>query len=721
MNYLASYITCVLLICSIQNSVADNKIKQDAEKYLGTIKAKKVSEQILSAPFAKECAQVNQVVEGQNGLEFGDDPNNVKRGEYEKCIATAIDKISNEDIKKVSNKMNLKAYDKEAAKSTTSIKEYLQKRLHKAITGIDPDDKEPQIKSFDDKRILAHEKVVDHGIFYQLYAEQIGKNSILQVSRYCLENFGGSKPQQMYFGGNKDRFINLLKYPNTGTAFDKFEQIEPDSDAITTNLGDYVKTPPKSMSIGIWSSTVNHDGDSKTPKVREVNEYEICTLPTKIQCDKKFEVLATTRSAYIKKYRHINIVEAIKNAEFLSAEVTRKTEIISDRYGYCVSLIIPQMCNLYKCNNVYDENSDPKDILNCKNMFRIDVSTGGKESTSGLVKDSNGNLSLNVSSTQDKSTGSIACNVQNRLKEYKLVLTQIKELQADLKKGKTTGSSIDYLQARLRQRGKGKDDINIGEMTTISSKEIGEGVSEFKDGEDNAKELSEKCMNPTTHELLPGADKMDECKSLFATIDKEGLDNINLAEQAQAALKLKEIASVEGRKELEEFLKRNNLSEYIKKGDLTYEDIDLLKVKVAQEFKAKKMALVASLQEKFNTEAKLTKENSNATGVDPNIAFEGQIAQQSISDIKEHKKRVETLLQYSNIVSSYLVFKDKDDNDVGSNVVGLNAEMNNKKDDDKYLKYFSAESSESGYGNVDYLQFIDGVIGNIKEEEKPAN
>jgi hypothetical protein len=706
MSYLASYITALVVIVSIQISVASSKIKQDAETYMGAIKAKKVSEQILSAPFAKECAKTSEIEEGENGLDFADQ---AKKDEYEKCISKAIDNISNEDIKTVSNKMNLKAYDKKAAKSATSIKEYLQKRLHKAITGVDPDDKEELLKSFADK------KVVDHNLFYQLYAEQIGKNSILHVSRYCLENFGGPKPNDVLVIGDFQSFLPLVKEaPNKGT----FENIAPDENIIKTTLMTYPKvTPPAAATKSLWSG-----------KDRLVREYEVCTLPTDEQCKRKFTVFKADGKTkkFVKDYRHVNYIEAIKNAEFLSAELTNNTDIISERYGFCVGNLIPNMCKLYKCQNVYDSNSSDEDQKYCDKTFGIKLQgSPTKSGSSGLSRNLNKEANaLDVEgSDRTKRTGHIACNVQNRLREYKKVLVKVKELQDSLVNGKAPQTTIAELQSHLRVRGKGADNINIGKVTTISSTEIGSGVEEFKNAEDNAKELEEKCMDlsdPTNIKLLPNATEISECQPLLANLNKEGFDNIDMAEQAQAALKLKEIDNTQNKKELEEFLKRNNLSEYIKKGELSEDDLNKLKTKVAQEYKAKKMALVASLQEKFNTEANLRKADGDENIEKINTKFKDDIAQQSISDIKEHKKRVETLIQYSNIVSSYMTFKDKNDpgKDMGKNTVGLNAEINNKKEDDQYLKYFSSESNDGGYGNVGYLEFIDGVIGNVTEKDE---
>ena len=138
----------------------------------------------------------------------------------------------------------------------------------------------------------------------------------------------------MYIPGSHSKFETNLIDPPTSSPV-KFEEYNPNIINIKSLSTNYTSTLPANGS-SIWKK-----------KAKEIEEYQVCTLPTEKACNDKFEKTP---------YRHIKLITAIKDAEFATADNV-EPKIIQDRYMYCAAQIIPKMCNLYKCNNVYDSNS----------------------------------------------------------------------------------------------------------------------------------------------------------------------------------------------------------------------------------------------------------------------------------------------------------------------------------------------------------------------------
>ena len=265
-------------------------------------------------------------------------------------------------------------------------------------------------------------------------------------------------------------------------------------------------------------------------------------------------------------------------------------------------------------------------------------------------------------------------------------------------------------------------DVNVNDLTTIASNDLSKGIDKAMNGEATAEDLQEKCMEDDGSGrfiLKQTAAEDSMCQSIIASLNKDEFSNIETAEKTQASLELKKLENLKDQKELAEFLERNNLTEYMQDGELSADDLEKVKVHIAQEYKAKKLAVIESLKEKFRKESEL--DQSEEQKSKETVENEAMIASQAIADVKEHKNRVETLIQYSNVVSSYLEFqegKGKDAKVVGQNTAGLIAEKGSASEDDKYMQYFENEGSGASKNTkIDYIQFLDTVTGNNKSED----
>jgi hypothetical protein len=99
-----------------------------------------------------------------------------------KCFAKELGKNKDpEALKKLAENLNLQNYGLIKSKNVGEITSYLSKKMRKALTGIDPDDKDAS-KKWEDQ------KIVDQKIFIDLYTNQLMKGALFEVSRYCFEN-----------------------------------------------------------------------------------------------------------------------------------------------------------------------------------------------------------------------------------------------------------------------------------------------------------------------------------------------------------------------------------------------------------------------------------------------------------------------------------------------------------------------------------------------------
>ena len=140
--------------------------------------------------------------------------------------------------------------------------------------------------------------------------------------------------------------------------------------------------------------------------------------------------------------------------------------------------------------------------------------------------------------------------------------------------------------------------------------------------------------------------------------------------------------------------------------------VEQIKNLVAQDFKAKRMALLDGLRAKYAKERKIKVGAEDKQDLTDNDQLKTDTALKNLADMEQHKKRVATLFEYSNIVSSYLTVRDKDEKVIGSNSTGRQLEVKTS-DNESIKKYFSDDNSEesnSGGGNIDYLQALDQII-----------
>ncbi|MFT6632515.1 MAG: hypothetical protein ACJAS4_002479 [Bacteriovoracaceae bacterium] len=709
----------ILTILVSTSSFSEEVSEKELNTFLEAIKEKKDEELLISSPDFEKCQTDLENFRKQTDGGEGGENYKKKLGECVKETILGEDGVegSNEKLLKIADNLGLESYNKGASSSSTSIRDYLSKRIYKAIHGVDRDKKD--LTQFKDR------KIVNHDIYYQLYAEQVGKNTLLEVSKYCLENFG--------LKDKKQDFLYLVPIgspektdPKPNFAYSINSYIK-NSDDFENLLQDAKKLNPKSdkkwveysKRFQIDDNEINNTiskvsgGELPDKPIKDlwlkqgslVEEYQACTGKTENDCDYLFPKDKAT------PYRSIYTNSLLKDIEFkLSAKDSEK-ELIKARYGFCASSVIQNMCEIYKCNNVYD-TFDDKIVKNCKDTFSIIVKNEKK-----LFSTDDPNSKVKEIELKSKNIkGAVACNLMRRLKEYRVVLKTIKEIKKDNQKFiSKTGINNEGNEVFNGSKG------TIDKLTSISSTELVENVDSLKNAEENAAKLREECLVNENggneldgFKFKPDAMEKEVCAPLVAKMDSAKFEVITLDTEAKTALRLKQIEDLSDEEQLKKYLEENNLEEYI--GQMGKLSIDEIKNLISADFKAQRMALVDSLKERFKKEKEIQIGSQKDDAENIMKGLQNDVANQTIADIEQHKKRVETLFEYSNIVSSYLEVNDEDGNKIGSNEAGRNIEF--EKNENVKNDYFSNDESSGGSGgSLDYLQALGQIVG-IPEEEK---
>jgi len=173
----------VLTILVISNSVLGNEITENdiTKQHLSVIKDTEVELMLDKTPEFADC---------RSEYKFDAKDDKTKKEEKLKKATDCFEKkLTNKDadtLKKMAENLNLETYGLIKSKTSQDITSYLSKKMTKALTGKDPDEKDPRkiLESLKWK----NQKIVDQKVFIDLYKNQLVKSSLFEVSRYCYED-----------------------------------------------------------------------------------------------------------------------------------------------------------------------------------------------------------------------------------------------------------------------------------------------------------------------------------------------------------------------------------------------------------------------------------------------------------------------------------------------------------------------------------------------------
>lgn len=154
---------------------------QIARQLTGVAQDIKNEEVISRAPDLKQCQEDYQ-------KQSGSIPNNSQAiTALENCIKQKIANKTGDALAGFSDKLNLETYNLIPSKSIQNITKYLTQKLYQSLTGVDMEEKDVKTKLQAMK--FNNKKQINHSDFYDLYKNQVAKNALAEVSRFCLIDF----------------------------------------------------------------------------------------------------------------------------------------------------------------------------------------------------------------------------------------------------------------------------------------------------------------------------------------------------------------------------------------------------------------------------------------------------------------------------------------------------------------------------------------------------
>lgn len=167
------------------SSFCITEIGQAANQIATTIKEVEVTSLLSNSAEFRECRK--QYAENiKAGATQQQRDTNLQRAQ--KCFREKITdgKLNPEKLKKLSEELGLQSYGLVKGNNVKEIQEYLDKKMYKALTGVDLD--EQDLKKKAEALKFKNKKQVDQSLFIDLYKTQLNKNALFELSRFCFNN-----------------------------------------------------------------------------------------------------------------------------------------------------------------------------------------------------------------------------------------------------------------------------------------------------------------------------------------------------------------------------------------------------------------------------------------------------------------------------------------------------------------------------------------------------
>lgn len=103
------------------------------------------------------------------------------------CIKQTFSGRSAQEMAQISDRLQLETFQLIPSKTTENITKYLTTKTYQAMTGIDLEDEDDPRKMIQAQK-FGTKKMVDQKAFFELYKNQMAKNVIYEISRFCFND-----------------------------------------------------------------------------------------------------------------------------------------------------------------------------------------------------------------------------------------------------------------------------------------------------------------------------------------------------------------------------------------------------------------------------------------------------------------------------------------------------------------------------------------------------
>ena len=328
--------------------------------------------------------------------------------------------------------------------------------------------------------------------------------------------------------------------------------------------------------------------------------------------------------------------------------------------------------------------------------------------------------SMNLSSTsshvdapKSPTVGAAACLAKSRIQEYKKALVNAEKISDEFTKMKFDDQKdalISLTGDPVKFYGQSADDESLDDLTNNTSADIfSGGYTKDQLASDKIKECEDKPELANCEGYISKGDTLDKAKH---HIEME----MTLKREVEMA-RVKKL--VEGnQKELNQYLEDNGYMDILEKHKAKKMSADEMALLIGQSFEAKKIALLAEINNK------LGKRQVSEKATDADIK---KNALEVVQESKEERARLAQVVLFNNVITSYLSLKKKDSSgnieEAGRNVNAWKKEEKaltaSKVDPALFANLKASSDGVDGLGKDNQIagfEILDEILG--KEKEK---
>ncbi len=174
-------LSLILFSYSALAEVQEINDKNITQKFLTVVKDGEVEKMLAGSSEFSDCKKDYEFISTDDG------PKKTKKlQDATDCFKKKIANTKGEALYKMADELKLESHGLIKSKNVQEITNYLSSKMTKALTGRDPNEKDPK-KILESMKWKNH-KSVDQKVFIDLYTNQLVKNALYEVSRFCFEN-----------------------------------------------------------------------------------------------------------------------------------------------------------------------------------------------------------------------------------------------------------------------------------------------------------------------------------------------------------------------------------------------------------------------------------------------------------------------------------------------------------------------------------------------------
>ncbi len=153
----------------------------------------------------------------RDGFRFtpGTPPTPAQLTTLQSCIDGVFRGKPADQIAAISDKMNLETYNLIPSKSVQNVTNYLTEKTYKSLTGVDLKEQSTAAKLQQMK--FGNKKMLDQKDFFELYKNQVSKNALYEVSRFCFKDLRNSSASASAATNFMDHWNNLDEFARSST------------------------------------------------------------------------------------------------------------------------------------------------------------------------------------------------------------------------------------------------------------------------------------------------------------------------------------------------------------------------------------------------------------------------------------------------------------------------------------------------------------------------